>query len=461
MLKAWWGKQTTWAWWNGYSTTDYGDKNPPWFAKPVVSLDWPVAGGSALSLWGSATWEALVLNNPLVDNAVVAWLTDNIHNVLRIAYGAQIVSSGVALSLFSCGAAVLPGVGLIAVGLDQIVTGAYNIASPEGQSMSPIEYGGYQAALGLGASDGTAQIVGAFTPVALTVFFGVWGSWAGPSCFPAGTRLLTPTGDKPVEEFRPGDLLLSRSEFDPDGPVQARPVEEVFVRVAVVRDLRVDGQVIRTTEEHPFYVLGKGWVKAAFLEAGNLLVSHDGQVRAVEGLSDTRSVETVYNLRVAEYHTYFVGSPEWGFSVWAHNSYGSPFDTAVGGTTQSFVSFAARQFYTIENFIVTGSWRVARAAARLGIGLSNLRIVNGQANLGQIANATSFLPRDIAILRQYLLSRGATSATVQSGIVLLPRLRETLTALAARNKGFPGVLGSRVEVQNAILNTFRIIIDIL
>ena len=28
----------------------------------------------------------------------------------------------------------------------------------------------------------------------------------------------------------------------------------------------------------------------------------------------------VYNLRVAEHHTYFVGSREWGFSVWAHNT---------------------------------------------------------------------------------------------------------------------------------------------
>jgi len=31
-------------------------------------------------------------------------------------------------------------------------------------------------------------------------------------------------------------------------------------------------------------------------------------------------VETVYNLRVAEHHTYFVGSEAWGFSVWAHNA---------------------------------------------------------------------------------------------------------------------------------------------
>ncbi len=28
----------------------------------------------------------------------------------------------------------------------------------------------------------------------------------------------------------------------------------------------------------------------------------------------------MYNVRVADHHTYFVGTDEWGFSVWAHNA---------------------------------------------------------------------------------------------------------------------------------------------
>ena len=43
---------------------------------------------------------------------------------------------------------------------------------------------------------------------------------------------------------------------------------------------------------------------------------------AVEGVRDTGRAEAVYNGRVAEYHTYFVGCDEWGFSLWAHNSCG-------------------------------------------------------------------------------------------------------------------------------------------
>src|SRR5262249_4337515 len=45
-----------------------------------------------------------------------------------------------------------------------------------------------------------------------------------------------------------------------------------------------------------------------------------GQWVTLEEVYDTGKYETVYNFRVAEYHTYFVGSEEWGFSVWAHNA---------------------------------------------------------------------------------------------------------------------------------------------
>jgi hypothetical protein len=41
----------------------------------------------------------------------------------------------------------------------------------------------------------------------------------------------------------------------------------------------------------------------------------------VEDLCEAGEQAVVYNLRVADYHTYFVGSREWRFSVWAHNRY--------------------------------------------------------------------------------------------------------------------------------------------
>ena len=115
-------------------------------------------------------------------------------------------------------------------------------------------------------------------------------------CFAAGTPLLTPDGAKPIEQFKVGDLLLSAPEDDPDGPVTARRVEEVFQRIGRVVELCVGGQTIRTTHEHPFYVEGKGWKQAAALSAGDLLRSHDGKTLPVECVTDTNDDVTVYNM---------------------------------------------------------------------------------------------------------------------------------------------------------------------
>jgi len=60
-------------------------------------------------------------------------------------------------------------------------------------------------------------------------------------------------------------------------------------------------------------------VPARQLQAGDLLVSHDGQRIAVAELYDTCQYEPVYNLAIRSFHTYFVGDATWPFSVWAHN----------------------------------------------------------------------------------------------------------------------------------------------
>jgi hypothetical protein len=142
------------------------------------------------------------------------------------------------------------------------------------------------------------------------------------ACFAAGTPLLDSwMTAKPIEEFRPGDLILARDEHDPNGTPVLMPVEDVFVNEARILHLHVAGQVIRTTAEHPFWLEGRGWTPAGELQSGDRLVGHDWQTVTVEEAYDTGDSETVYNLRVANYHTYFVGCPEWGWSAWAHNAY--------------------------------------------------------------------------------------------------------------------------------------------
>ena len=50
------------------------------------------------------------------------------------------------------------------------------------------------------------------------------------------------------------------------------------------------------------------------------MISEEGLEVRVEGITDTGRFEKVYNLRVAENHTYYVGSAAWGFDVWVHNA---------------------------------------------------------------------------------------------------------------------------------------------
>jgi hypothetical protein len=142
-------------------------------------------------------------------------------------------------------------------------------------------------------------------------------------CFAAGTPIVIDHGGKAVaiEKLRVGDYILSRPENDPQAWPELQRVEEVFVRLRRILHVRVRGRVIRTSAEHPFWVVNRGsWELASRLAAGDVVIGHDGQCSLVEGVHDTGADETVYNLRVADYHTYFVGCDEWGFSVWAHNT---------------------------------------------------------------------------------------------------------------------------------------------
>lgn len=140
------------------------------------------------------------------------------------------------------------------------------------------------------------------------------------ACFTGETQILTKRGYVRFDQLQLDDEVASSPEADPHGPVEFKPIQAIFTNRMPIWHLHVDGKVIRTTAEHPFYVWGKGWMACQHLQPGDLLRSHDGLTATVEEVYETGEEETVYNCAVAEYHTYFVGGEEWRFAVWAHNS---------------------------------------------------------------------------------------------------------------------------------------------
>ncbi len=141
-------------------------------------------------------------------------------------------------------------------------------------------------------------------------------------CFPAGTPVLTATGWKPIEEIKAGDVVLSRSDQDVNAPVGPQEVQEAHSRVGEVLKLTINGREIQTTTEHPFWVKDKGWVEACDLNVGDNLSTTDNRWIPIDNIQRDGTITTVYNMTVHNWHTYFLGTEDWGFDVWVHNSHG-------------------------------------------------------------------------------------------------------------------------------------------
>ncbi|MGE5659823.1 MAG: polymorphic toxin-type HINT domain-containing protein, partial [Actinomycetota bacterium] len=142
------------------------------------------------------------------------------------------------------------------------------------------------------------------------------------NCFVAGTEIFTTDGIKNIEDIRVGDYVISDDPTTPGG-IEAHQVLETFVRQTdTLYDLYVDGEVISTTGEHPFWVPDLGWVEAKDLVVGSLLQTEDGRIIDVDGVEKREGKFEVYNFRVEDFHTYFVSD----LGVLVHNATPSYWD---------------------------------------------------------------------------------------------------------------------------------------
>ena len=94
-------------------------------------------------------------------------------------------------------------------------------------------------------------------------------------CFRGDTLIDTESGLRPIRTIEPGDRVWSWDEAT--GQKVLRRVSRAIRMPAFgLRTLQVDQETIYTTDGHPFWVEGKGWVKARFLNTGDTLRSDSG-----------------------------------------------------------------------------------------------------------------------------------------------------------------------------------------
>ncbi|UHA73729.1 polymorphic toxin-type HINT domain-containing protein [Paenibacillus sp. 481] len=138
----------------------------------------------------------------------------------------------------------------------------------------------------------------------------------GCNCFVAGTMVLTDEGEKNIEDIEVGDKVLSKNEET--GEQAYKEVTHLYRNdKEIIYELTVGDQVIETTDNHPFWVEGKGWVLAADLHAGDKLQQSNGNILTIDKINIVKHDEMVkvYNFTVADFHTYFVSD----LGIWVHN----------------------------------------------------------------------------------------------------------------------------------------------
>jgi hypothetical protein len=125
------------------------------------------------------------------------------------------------------------------------------------------------------------------------------------SCFAAGTPVSTLTGPRPIESLKVGDVVLSQDTvtgalgFQPILGVHHNPPAET-VRI------RLKDETLVSTPVHRFWRPGRGWSMARDLKPGDSIRTVGGRAEVV-GIQ-AEAVQPVFNLDVAQNHSFFVGS---------------------------------------------------------------------------------------------------------------------------------------------------------
>jgi hypothetical protein len=134
----------------------------------------------------------------------------------------------------------------------------------------------------------------------------IWGP-KGPvhySCLAAGTPVWTESGPVPVEAIRVGDRVLSQDAES--GQLAYKPVLHTTIRQdAPLVKLDLLDDTITTSSGHPFWIAGHGWMKAR--DIGPSMHFHGAAGTTPLVASQPAGTGRVYNLIVADFHSYFVG----------------------------------------------------------------------------------------------------------------------------------------------------------
>ena len=140
--------------------------------------------------------------------------------------------------------------------------------------------------------------------------------------------ILTAAGLIAIENIKAGDKVIS-TNADTFETAEKTVVETYIREVPQLVHLTVNGELISTTVDHPFYIKDVGFVNAGELYVGDIVINASGDTYSI----DTINIEivdkpvTVYNFQVEDFHTYHVGNL--GVLVHNANNYGTDWSDGI------------------------------------------------------------------------------------------------------------------------------------
>ena len=158
-----------------------------------------------------------------------------------------------------------------------------------------------------------------------------------PCSFSPDTTVLTPRGEIAINELQVGDWVMGRTEDGSEGAYQlAAIMAKLHSEGLLVTVANQEGVVsrIHTTEDHPFYVVGAGWIHAEELTPNATLSTAGGDEVRVVKVETVQEPFLAYDLDVLESDTFFVGDS----NALVHNCNGKktgPYSTRRPNTRKS------------------------------------------------------------------------------------------------------------------------------
>lgn len=160
---------------------------------------------------------------------------------------------------------------------------------------------------------------------------GFLSSLFGGCSFPSDTPVTTQDGLQPIGAVVTGTMVLAWDEAT--HTMGYYPVTAVWAHNdPVITVLDIDGEIIEATPEHPFYTPMHGWLEAKDLFIGVAVRKANGETGIVRQNMSVTHAQQMWNLTVADAHTYFVGNGQW----LVHNAGGC--NTGRGGKQQKLES---------------------------------------------------------------------------------------------------------------------------